>query len=61
MLRMKSVIILKTNPEILKCSGEIKTCGCGCCVGREDYLGFGNSQNEAETKKYCETKKILRE
>ena len=24
------------------------------CLERESYLGFGNSQNEEDMKKYCE-------
>ena len=27
------------------------------CVERESYLGFGNSRNEEDRKKYCEAKK----
>ena len=27
------------------------------CVERGSYLGFGNSLNEEDMKKYCETKK----
>ena len=28
---------------------------------RESYLGFGNSRNEEDRKKYCEAKKMLKE
>ena len=41
MLQVKSVIILKANPGILKCSGGIKM-WMWLCVERESYLGFEN-------------------
>ena len=51
MLRVKSVVILKANPSILKHGGGIKVWMCSC-VERENHLGFGNSQNEEDSKKY---------
>ena len=56
MLQVKSVIILKAKPGILKCGGGIKM-WMWLCVERGSYLGFGNSLNEEDMKKYCETKK----
>ena len=53
MLLVKSVIILKAKSGILKCGSGIKT-WMWLCVERESYLGFGNSQNEEDRKKYCE-------
>ena len=41
MLRVKSVVILKANPDILKRGRGIKMC-MWQCVERETYLGFGN-------------------
>ena len=41
MLRVKSVVILKANPGILKRGGGIKM-WIWLCVERESYLRFGN-------------------
>ena len=41
MLRVKSVVTLKANPGILKCSGRIKM-QIWLCVERGSYLEFGN-------------------
>ena len=41
MLRVKSVVILKANPDILKCGDGIQM-WMWLCVERESYLGFGN-------------------
>ena len=50
----------KANPHILKHGGRIKVWIC-LCVERENHLGFRNSQNEEDRKKYCEAKKDPRE
>ena len=56
MLRVKSVAILKVNPGILKRGAGIKM-WMWLCVERDSYLGFGKqSQNEEDSKKYCEAK-----
>ena len=47
------LVMLKTNPFILKCGGGIKM-WIWLCEERESYLGFGNSRNEKDWKKYCE-------
>ena len=49
------MVILKVNPGILK-GGGIKM-WMWLCVERESYLGFGNSQNEEDRKKFCEAKR----
>ena len=54
MLRVNSVVILKTNPDILKRVGGIKT-WIRLCVERESYLGFG--KRLGMRKKCCEAKK----
>ena len=59
MLRVKSVVILKGNPGILKRGGGIKL-WMWLCLERENYLGFRNSWNEEDRKKCCETKKMLK-
>ena len=56
MLRVKSVVILKANPGILKLGGGIKM-WMWLCVERGSYLGSGDSRNEEDRKKYCEAKK----
>ena len=56
MLQVKSVVILKANPGILKCSVGINM-WIWLCVERESYLGFGNSRNDKDREKYCEAKK----
>ena len=53
---MKSVIILKVNPGILKRGGGIKM-WIWLCVERGSCLGFGKSRNEEDWKKYCDVKK----
>ena len=58
MLQMKSVVILKVNPGILKCDGGIKMwMWMWLCVERGSYLGFENIWNEEIKKKHCEAKK----
>ena len=41
MLQVKSVVILKANPSILKHGGGIKM-WMWLCVERQSYLGFGD-------------------
>ena len=53
---MKSAVILKANPGILKRVGGVKM-WMWLCVERESYLGFGNRRNEEDRTKYCEAKK----
>ena len=59
MLRVKSVVILKANPGILKRCGGIKM-KMWLCVERGSYLGFGNGvgmrkigRNSVRQKKRC--------
>ena len=67
MLQVKSVVILKANPGILKYGGECGNmwiCKIRMCfyIERGSYLGFGNRVGMRKTrKKYCEEKKILKE
>ena len=51
MLQVKSVVILKANPGILKQGGGIKML-MWLCVERGSHLGV-----KENNKKYCETKK----
>ena len=52
MLQVKSVVILKANPCILKRGGGIKM---WMCVERESYLEFGSRARMRKIgKKYCE-------
>ena len=54
MLQVKSVIILKAKPGILKCGGGIKM-WMWLCVERESYLQFGSRARMRKIgKKYCE-------
>ena len=57
MLGVKSVVILKANPGILKRGGEIKI-WLWLCVERESYLEFGSRARMRKIgKKYCEAKR----
>ena len=56
MLRVKSVVILKANPGILKCGGGIKMRMC-LCVERGRYLGFGNRVRMRKIGRNIEGKK----
>ena len=50
---MQSVVILKTNPVISKCSGG--------CVERESYLEFGNRIGMRKIRNTVKKKKMLGE
>ena len=58
MLRVKSVVMLKANPGILKCGGVIKM-WMWPCVERERELFriWRQSWNEGDRKKYYKAKK----
>ena len=58
MLQVKSVVILKVNPHILKRGGGIKM-RLWLNVERESYIFriWKESQNEEDWNKYCEAKK----
>ena len=56
MLRVKSVVILKANPGILKCSGGIKM-WIWLCVERGCYLGFENRVRMRKIERNIEAKK----
>ena len=59
MLRMKSVVILKANPDILKRGGI--TMWMSLCVESKKYLGFGNRVGMREIgKNIVRQKNILR-
>ena len=53
---MKSVVILKGNPDILKRGGGIKM-WMWLCVERELFRIWKQSRNGEDRKKYCEAKK----
>ena len=56
MLWVKSVVIIKTNPGILKRGSGIKM-WVWLCVERELFRVWKQSQNEEDRKKKCEAKK----
>ena len=56
MLRVKSVVILKANPGILKCGGN-KDVDVAVCRKRELFRIWKQSRNGEDRKKYCEAKK----
>ena len=56
MLQVKSVVILKENPGILKCGGGIKM-WMWLFVERESYLGFGNRVGMRKIGRNIEAKK----
>ena len=56
-VKLKSVVILKANPDISKRGDGIKM-WMWLCVKRESYLViWKQSRNEEDRRKYCETKK----
>ena len=63
MLQVKSVVILKANPGILKCGGRIKMWMWLCAEReRESCLGFGNRVRMRKIgRNIVRQKKILRE
>ena len=60
MLLVKSVVILKRNPGILKHVGG-KKMWMWLCIKRELFRIWKQTQNEEDWKKYCEANKMLRE
>ena len=61
MLRVKSVVILKANPDIFKHGGEIKM-WMWLRVERESYLEFGSRARVKNIgKNIVRQKKMLRE
>ena len=56
MLRLKYVVILQANSNILKCDGGIKM-WMWLCVERELFRIWKQSWNEEDRKKYYEAKK----
>ena len=56
MLRVKSLVILKANPDTLKCGGGIKM-RMWMCVKEGVIRIWKQSQSEEDRKKYCEAKK----
>ena len=61
MLRVKSVVMLKANPGILKCGGVIKM-WMWPCVETESYLGFGDRVGMRKIgRNIVRQKKMLRE